>query len=310
MQSLRTAILSRRAAAAEKAFGGFDTWINNAGVSLYGRIEDIPVEDQRRLFETDYWGVVYGSLAAVEQLKTRSTPGALINIGSVLSDQALPIQGVYSAAKHAVKGFTNALRMELIRTSPHISVSLIKPSAADTPYKEHARNYTGHPATNPPPVYDPALTAGAILYAAEHRTREITVGGGGRALALFGQLIPGLAEPLYAWVAPWLHRDRASNHTRDSDNLRQPGQDLSERTATYPFVRRTSLYTCAQMRPELTAAVLAGAAARLWATLRVRRSLRIAHIKAVVRAHEREKQRAREAKRAAHRHRHGTGSRA
>jgi short-subunit dehydrogenase len=287
------------ATAADVAFGGFDTWINGAGVGIYGRLEDTPIEDQRRLFETDYWGVVYGSLTAVERLKSRAAPGAVINIGSVLSDQALPIQGAYSAAKHAVKGFTNALRMELIRSHPQISLTLIKPSSVDTPYKEHARNYTGHPATNPSPVYDPALVAEAILYAAERRTREITVGGAGRWFALFGALAPALAEPLYAWAAPLLHRDAAANHARDSDALNRSGEDLSERTGVYPFVRRTSYYTRAQLNPEITAAALAAAAGVICLVLKTRRALKIAHIKAEVRAHERQKQRAREAKAAA-----------
>lgn len=281
---------------ADSLFGGFDTWVNDAGAAIYGQISDTPIEDQRRLFDTDYWGVVYGSLCAVERLKARGQPAALINIGSVLSDQAIPVQGVYSAAKHAVKGFTNALRMELMRAAPHISVTLIKPSAIDTPYKEHARNYLGHPAQNPPPVYDPALVAEAILYAAEHRTREITVGGGGRALAVFGQLFPALAEPLYAWLIPMLHKDRPSAHGRDSDNLRQPGQDLSERAATYPFVRRSSLYTRAQMNPRATAAILAGVGIFAILAVAARSQIRVMQIKHTVRSHERERAKAREDK--------------
>jgi short-subunit dehydrogenase len=289
------------AAAAKTAFGGFDTWINNAAVGLYGRIEDVPLEDQRRVFDTDYWGMVHGSLAAVRALSAREAPGALINVGSILGDQAIPIQGVYSAAKHAVKGFTNALRMETMRSAPQVSVTLIKPSAVDTPYKEHARNYLDHPAANPPPVYDPALVAEAILYAAEHRTREITVGGGGRALALLGQLLPVAAEPLYAWAVPLLHRDRRVNHPHDSDNLRSPGRDLSERTATYRFVRRTSLYTKAQMNPQTTAAVLLAAGAAVLMVRAAARGLKVAHSRAKARAHEREKWKAREAKQAARR---------
>ena len=150
------------------------------------------------------------------------------------------------------------------------------------------------------------MVAEAILYAAEHRTREITVGGGGRALALFGQLLPAIAEPLYAWLVPAMHRDRAANHGRDADNLVGPGQDLSERTGTYPFVRRSSLYTRAQLNPEITAGILTAAAGLLWLTLTARRGLEIAHVKAGVRRHEREKQRAREARIAARQSPKGT----
>src|SRR5690606_26154977 len=89
-------------------FGGFETWINNAGVSIFGKLEEVAIEDQRQLFETNFWGVVYGSLTATSQL--RLTGGAIINVGSEVSDRAIPLQGVYSASKHAVKGYTDALR--------------------------------------------------------------------------------------------------------------------------------------------------------------------------------------------------------
>src|SRR5512141_1495613 len=114
------------AEAAIERFGGFDTWINNAGVSIYGRAEDIPLADQRRLFDTNFWGVVNGSLVAVEHLKNNG--GALINIGSEVSDVAVPLQGIYSASKHAVKGYTDALRMELDHDGVPIAVTLVKPS--------------------------------------------------------------------------------------------------------------------------------------------------------------------------------------
>src|SRR5688572_15889484 len=96
---------------AVRELGGFDTWVNNAGVSIYGRIVDVPVADARRLFETNYWGVVNGSLAALPHLRTSG--GTLINVGSILSDSGYPLQGHWSASKHAVKGFTNSLRLEL-----------------------------------------------------------------------------------------------------------------------------------------------------------------------------------------------------
>jgi len=275
------------AARAQAVFGGFDTWVNDAAVSMYGRIEDAPIEDQRRLFDTNYWGVVHGSLTAAKHLRGREGGGVLINVGSVLSDQAIPVQGIYSASKHAVKGFTNALRMELMRDAPSICVTLIKPSAIDTPYKAHARNYTDHPAANPPPVYDPVLVAEAILYAAETPVREITVGGCGRALMGLGQLIPGLAEPAFAWLLPILHRARRVDPVEGSDNLYEPGRALQERAGDYRYVRRTSLYARAQMNPQTSAALLAGLGASLLAYLVVRDHVRLAQARKVGRNRER-----------------------
>jgi short-subunit dehydrogenase len=255
------------ARAAIDTFGGFDTWVNDAGVSIFGAIGETSIEDQRRLFDTNYWGVVYGSRVAVEHLRERPGGGALINVGSVLGDIAIPLQGAFSASKHAVHGFTQALRMEMIREGAPVSVTLIKPSAIDTPYKDHARNLTGEPVKNPPPVYATPLVAQAILYAAEHRTREITVGAGGSIIAGLAALAPGIAEPLMAWAAPILQRDPNGRLGALADNLHQPGQDLRER-AYYRGVRQESLYTAAQMRPLATlalalAAGLAAAAAFL-----------------------------------------------
>jgi short-subunit dehydrogenase len=112
-------------------FGRIDTWVNDAGVSIYGRLEEVSEEDNRRLFDTNFWGVVNGSLAAVKCM--RNTGGAIINIGSELSDLSIPLQGMYSASKHAVKGFTDALRIELEEDKAPISVTLIKPAAGSHP---------------------------------------------------------------------------------------------------------------------------------------------------------------------------------
>ena len=140
-----------------REFGGFDTWVNNAGTSIYGKVEDTPMEDQRRLFETNYWGTVIGSRIAATHLRRRG--GALVNVGSVLSDRAVPLQATYCATKHAVKGFTNALRMELEADGAPVSVTLIKPAAVDTQLEEHARSLTGAEPLNPPPVYAPETVA-------------------------------------------------------------------------------------------------------------------------------------------------------
>jgi short-subunit dehydrogenase len=240
-------------------FGGFDTWVNNAGVSIFGAIERTTLEDQRRLFETNYWGLVYGSLAAVEHFQTRPGGGALINVGSVLGDMALPGRGAYCASKHAVKGFTNSLRMELIERHAPVSLTLIKPSSIDTPFKDHARNLTGAPVKNVPPIYATPLVADAILYAAEHRVRELTVGGGGRLVSVLSAFAPMLVEPVLSWLTPLLTREKDGVRHGVGDNLHHAGQDLRERSF-YKDVRETSLYSSAQMTPGfgLGVALLAG----------------------------------------------------
>ena len=167
--------------AAEKGietFGRIDTWVNNAGVSEYGRLADMSLEDDKKLFETNFWGVVNGSRLAVELMPAG---GALVNLGSEVSHVPIPIQGMYSASKHAVLGFTDALRMELADANLPISVTLIKPSAINTPYPQHASNRlpAGQSPTLPPPVYAPELVADQILYAASTPVRELFVAAAG-----------------------------------------------------------------------------------------------------------------------------------
>ena len=180
--------LRRVAAEAISRFGRIDTWVNCAGISIYGRLMDVSLEDQRRLFETNFWGVVNGSRIAVQHLQKEG--GALINIGSTLSDRAVPLQGIYCASKHAVKAYTDALRMEVEHDGLPISVSLIKPGAIDTPYAEHAKNYLANEPTVPPPVYAPEVVAETILYCAEHPVRDVFAGGGGKMLSFLGNLAP------------------------------------------------------------------------------------------------------------------------
>ena len=184
--------MRRLAQFAVETFGRIDTWVNNAGASIYGPVEQTPVDDARRLFETNYWGVVNGSLAAIPYLSQEG--GALINVGSVVSDRAVPLQGHYSASKHAVKGFTDALRMELRKDNVPVAVTLVKPGSIDTPFTRHAENLMEAPPQLPPPVYAPEVVADAILECAQHPTASVTVGGGGRALAMMGTLAPRAAD--------------------------------------------------------------------------------------------------------------------
>jgi NAD(P)-dependent dehydrogenase (short-subunit alcohol dehydrogenase family) len=177
--------LARRAI---ERFGGFDTWINNAGVTIYGRIEDVDRDDMRQLFETNYWGVVNGSLTALQHLKSRG--GAIINLGSALSERVIPLQGIYCASKFAVRGFTDALRIEVEKSNYPVAVTLIKPAAIDTPYVQHAKNYLPQEPKNPPPVYAPDVVVDVILHCAVTPERDRYAGGAAAGFGLLEKLMP------------------------------------------------------------------------------------------------------------------------
>ena len=246
------------AEAAGDAFGGFDTWVNVAGAFLYGRLDEVPIEDMRRLFEVNVWGLVYGSLEAVAHLRERG--GALINVGSVLSDRALMLQGIYSASKHAVKGFTDALRMELEDEGAPISVTLVKPSAVDTPYPIHAKNYMDEEATIPPPVYAPDVVARAILHCAEHPRRDVIVGGGGKQMSALGYYAPGLMDTVMEKVFAPLQKKDGAPRPLSRNSLDGPAGSLQERGPYDGHVFESSLYTQVVLHPgrALLVAALAG----------------------------------------------------
>jgi NAD(P)-dependent dehydrogenase (short-subunit alcohol dehydrogenase family) len=236
---------------AVRIFGGFDTWVNNAGVSIYGKLRDVPLEDKRRLFETNFWGVVHGCRAAVRHLARRG--GTIINIGSVVSDRAVPLQGMYSASKHAVRGYTDALRMELEHDRVPVTVTLVKPASINTPFVDHARNYMAEAPTFPPPVYAPEVVADAILRCAERRIREITVGGGGRALTAVGQLAPR-AMDIYMERTMFGQQKDPSRSMPPVDSLYSPTMDGDAAGPYDGHVMKSSLYTKAVMS-DLTRAL-------------------------------------------------------
>jgi short-subunit dehydrogenase len=261
----------RIAETAIENFGGFDTWVNNAGVSIYGRILEVSMEDHRRLFDTNYWGLVHGSRVAAEHLRARPGGGAIINVGSTLSDRAIPLQGAYCASKHAVKGFTDALRMELEEEDAPVSVTLIKPSAIDTPYKHHAKNYMTVEPENPPPVYAPETVAEAILHCAEHPERDVFVGAGGKALSTSGRFAPRLTDKVMeATLFDLQQTDKPSPEDR-SDGLFDASEDLRERGGYQGHVAESSLYTKAALHPLVTSAVLLGSSLALAAWWRTKR---------------------------------------
>jgi short-subunit dehydrogenase len=243
--------MERVAEEADAEFGRIDTWVNNAGVTIYGEIERVAVEEARRLFETNYWGVVNGSLAALPCL--RRDGGTLINVGSVLSETGYPLQGHYSASKHAVKGFTDSLRLELEHDKAPVVVTLIQPAAIDTPYTEHGLNLMDVEPKHMPPVYAPEVVAAAILRCAERPHRNLRVGGAAKMFTVMEKVAPGLADrqKMSAFEA-----QRGDGPVRDDDTLWAPRPGDVKVRGNYPGrVAHTSVYTAAATRPVVTSLV-------------------------------------------------------
>jgi short-subunit dehydrogenase len=268
------AVLNLVAERATERFGGFDTWVNNAGASVYGLLWDIPEEDARQVFETNYWGTVHGSLVAAKHFRERSSSaeygGALINVGSVLSDRAIPLQGHYCATKHAVKGFTDALRMELEKDDVDVSVTLIKPSAINTSYTDNAANYMETEPKLPEPSYDPNVVARAILRAAERPLRDVTVGAKDGVMAALGGVAPRLTDKI---MEAAFFDQQQTDQPAGSDRrgaLHAPDSNGATRTGDSDgYVMKTSLWTQMQTHPLVTVGAAAAAGAALaWSIAR------------------------------------------
>jgi len=248
---------------AMEEFGGFDTWVNNAAAATFARLADMTMDEYQRLFDVGFFGTVAGSLEAARALRNKG--GAIINVGSVLAERAVPLQGAYSSMKHAVRGFTDALRMELEMDDAPISVTLIKPNGIDTPYPEHARNKMDAPARIPPITYDPELVAKAICFAAENQKRELTVGGQGLLVSKLGNAMPRTIDRFMEAVFEPLQKTDKPPRLGTNDNLFEPRADGEVHGQAGGYVRKTSLALEAQMRPWAAAALVGSAAAALTA---------------------------------------------
>jgi len=189
--------LEALARAAFERFGRVDTWINNAGIGMFGRLDETSEADARRLFDVNFWSVVNGSLIALPYLK--QSGGTLINLGSEVSEASVSLQGMYGATKHAVKGFNDALRVEVeeVDKAP-VSVVLIQPQAVDTPFPQHARNFMDQEPKLPEPMIAPWAVAEAILKSATDPDRFVKVGPVSKMDTLLTKFMPAAADKMSA----------------------------------------------------------------------------------------------------------------
>lgn len=177
--------------AAVNEFGKIDVWVNNAGVYLTGKFEDTPLEDMRRLIDTNFFGYIHGSRTALRQFRQQGY-GTLINVSSVNAAAPQPYIGIYSASKAAVRAFDESLRMELKLEGldSKIHITTVMPASVDTNLFQNGANYTGKKLQALEPVYDPTYVAKRIVRLAERPRRQAIVGPAGLLMALQNAHIP------------------------------------------------------------------------------------------------------------------------
>jgi len=189
--------LCRRALA---EFGRIDVWVNNAGVMLYGRVEDTPSHAMRRVFETNVFGYMYGARGVLPQFR-RQGHGTLINVASMVGKAGVAYMSAYVASKHALIGFADCLRQELMLDGTDVKVCTVMPASIDTPLFQHAANYTGQQGQPIKPIYNADDVADAIVRCLEKPEREVYVGSMGRVTAFNRTISPALHDTVTARVA-------------------------------------------------------------------------------------------------------------
>ena len=200
----------------EREFGGIDVWVNNAMVTVFSAVCDLTAEELRRVTDVTYHGAVWGTLAALRRMAPRNR-GAIVQVGSALAYRSIPLQSAYCAAKAALRGFTDSLRSELIHQRSRVHVTMVQLPAVNTPQFDVARSKTGRRPRPLGKIFQPEIAAQAIVWAAEHRRRELWVGLPTEQAIMGTRIAPGLLDRLLAWRA--VGGQKSSLAAPTSDNL-------------------------------------------------------------------------------------------
>jgi NAD(P)-dependent dehydrogenase (short-subunit alcohol dehydrogenase family) len=253
-------------------FGGIDVWVNNAMVSVFAPAWEIPAPEFRRVTEVNYLGTVHGTLAALRHMRARGR-GAIVQVGSALAYRGIPLQSAYCASKHAIQGFNDSLRAELLHDCPGVKLSMVQLPAINTPQFSWVRTRLPRHPQPVPPIFAPEVAAKAIVWAADHGPRELNVGGPTWRARLGDILAPGLLDRKLA-------RDGYDSQQTETpidrvawrDNLDRPGDDEHDRGAEGVFTDRARTRSAALWvgthKPAASGLALAGLALALTALTR------------------------------------------
>lgn len=204
-----------------EVYGRLDTWVQVPGVGIFATFDNTTPEEFKRVIDVSLMGQVYGAMVALPHLK-REGRGALIHISSMEGLRSLPYQSAYSAAKHGVEGFIEAMRLELKHEGIPVSVTSVKPAVINTPFWNNGLTKLGVKPAGIPPYYDPRLVADAVLYVAEHPTRDFFVGDASRILDVLQRLSPELVDSLLLLVGFQGQRSNEPKSPDDRHNLYEP----------------------------------------------------------------------------------------
>jgi NAD(P)-dependent dehydrogenase (short-subunit alcohol dehydrogenase family) len=227
----------------ESRFGRIDTWVNNAAVAVWGRVEDITDDEFDRVMRVNFLGHVYGVHACLEPMR-RAGGGVIIGVSSLEGVRAVPLHAPYTASKWALRGFYDALRMELMESKDPIAVTTILPGPIATPFFEHARSKVGAMPKPPPPTYAPEVVARAIVHAAVKPTREVPVGGTAISFFMGQRLSPALSDAVMSLRRVAVDSQRADRPDTGTDNVDSPLDEAGRvRGAFTGRVLESSLFT-------------------------------------------------------------------
>ncbi|WP_262283755.1 SDR family oxidoreductase [Micromonospora sp. MA102] len=243
-------------------YDGLDVWINDAMVSVFAPAWEITAAEFRRVTEVTYLGTVHGTLAALRHLRAHGR-GAIVQVGSALAYRGIPLQSAYCASKHAVQGFNDSLRAELLHDCPGVKLSMVQLPAVNTPQFSWVRTRLPRHPQPVPPIFAPEVAARAVLWAADHGPRELNVGGPTWRARLGNVLFPGLLDRKLA-------RDGYDSQQTDApidpatwrENLDRPGDDDRDRGAEGVFAdsarRRSAALWVSTHKPTVSVLAIGG----------------------------------------------------
>ncbi len=264
------AAVEEAAGRVEAELGPIDAWINIAMESVFAPVSETSADEYRRVTEVNYLGYVHGTLAALRRMKARDS-GVIVQVGSALAYRSIPLQSAYCGTKHAVVGFTDSLRCELIHDQSHVQVTAVHLPAVNTPQFGWVRSRLPRRAQPVPPIFAPEVAAKAILAATHHPRRELFVGWPTLLSVWAQKVVPGLLDR-YLGRTGYAAQQTEQERPDRPDNLDRPLDETTDRGAHGPFDKGEMTWSPALElslhRRLVTGLVALGAAAILGARRR------------------------------------------